>query len=91
MERGIMNAETFNLVAWEAVRDALNKKAKLYKLWYRKQDNGHCGTGEMLKRWDNGTGSWCPICKTRVETSKHQNRCNNRVIMKVLEEGTAAL
>ena len=53
MKRGIMNDETFDLVAWEAVRDALNKTPKLYNLWYRKQGNGHCGTGEMIKCWDN--------------------------------------
>ena len=73
MDRGIMNAETLDLVAWEAVRDALNKN----------QSYTNCGTGS--RGMDTVVPEKCSSIGTTGQTLGAQARrrewklANNRI------------
>ena len=47
--KGLMPAEAFDEVDWEAIRLTLTGKPKMYNQWYSKQCSGWCGTGKNLK------------------------------------------
>jgi len=72
----VMTNATFDTVCWEDLHHTLEKKPKMYQLWYGKQGSGFCGTGEMLKRWKEDESGLCPNCG-REEDAGHLNRCGN--------------
>ena len=74
-EEGIMDNKTFDMVAWEDVRSALESKPRMYQLWYGKQCSGYCGMGAMLLQWDKDAHTRFPNCEQEMETADHLNRC----------------
>ena len=47
-DRGILTADAFALVDWDALGDASDTFPALYRLWVSKHVSGHCGVGKMI-------------------------------------------
>lgn len=81
----IMDNETFDSVTWEDLRNLLQRRPKMYQLWYGKQCSGFCGVGAMVSRWDKNESSKCPNCGVH-ETADHLNRCSNKIRRALLSD-----
>ena len=46
--KGLIPAEAFEVVDWEALKLTLSGKPKMYNVWYSKQCSGWCGTNKKL-------------------------------------------
>lgn len=74
----LLHPDIFDSIAWEPLRWLLERKPKMYNLWYAKQCSGYCGTGEMITRYDKNASDKCPNCGC-FETADHLNRCRSRI------------
>jgi sentrin-specific protease 1 len=81
----IMDNSTFDSIAWADLRSLLEKRPKMYQLWYGKQCSGFCGTGQMISRWDPDASDSCPNCG-RFETADHLTRCESRIRRDLMKE-----
>ena len=73
--KGLMPAEAFDEVNWEAIRLMLTGKPKMYNQWYSKQCSGWCGTGKNLKNWKRTDDARCPNCNNLEEDAGHLMVC----------------
>ena len=73
--KGLMPAQAFDEVDWEAIRLMLAGKPKMYNQWYSKQCSGWCGTGKNLKNWRRTDDARCPNCNILVEDAGHLMMC----------------
>ncbi len=69
----LLHPDIFDSVAWEPKRLLLDRRPRMFNLWYAKQCSGYCGTGQMITDSDK-----CPNCGC-FETADHLNRCKNRI------------
>ncbi|KAL7530902.1 hypothetical protein ACHAXR_003737 [Thalassiosira sp. AJA248-18] len=74
---GILDTAAFDQVAWDDLCTLLDRKPKMYQLWYGKQCSGYCGTGEMIGRRDKEADKSCPNCGIKVEDAEHLNQCSD--------------
>eukprot|EP00984_Skeletonema_dohrnii_P028437 scaffold18417_cov79-Skeletonema_dohrnii-CCMP3373.AAC.5 len=74
----IMENEIFDSVTWEDLQNLLQRRPRMYQLWYGKQCSGFCGVGAMVSSWDKNESSKCPNCGVH-ETADHLNRCSNKI------------
>ena len=74
----LLHPDIFDSIAWEPLRWLLERRPKMYNLWYAKQCSGYCGTGEMITRYDKNASDKCPNCGC-FETADHLNRCRSRI------------
>jgi endonuclease/exonuclease/phosphatase family metal-dependent hydrolase len=61
-DEGIIAPEIFDTVEWNALRDLLERRPRMYQIWYGKQCSGFCGTGARQP----------PISVPTVESTKQQ-------------------
>ena len=89
--KGLMPAEAFYEVDWDAIRLTLSGKPKMYNQWYSKQYSGWCGTGKNMKTWKQTDDARCPNCNTLEEDAGHLMvcRCSNQ--SRLFEEHVAAI
>ncbi len=73
-DEGLMSPAIFETVAWEPLRELLERRPQMFRLWYAKQCSGYCGTGQMITRYDKEASALCPNCGA-YETADHLNRC----------------
>ena len=74
----LLHPDIFDSVAWEPTRLLLDRRPRMFNLWYAKQCSGYCGTGQMIPRYDKMASDKCPNCGC-FETADHLNRCKNRI------------
>jgi len=73
-----IQASTFDLIDFPALRAALKGKPRIYNTWYAKQQVlGWCATGAKLAQWDPEANSRCPNCNTLQEDADHLMQCRN--------------
>ena len=87
---GLMSPAIFDTVAWEPLRELLERRPQMFRLWYAKQCSGYCGTGQMLTRYDKDASDACPNCGA-YETADHLNRCTNTVRRGLLKDSIETL
>ena len=73
-----MDSDTFDSVEWNDVTKCLQKKPRMFQLWYSKQYSGFCGTGDRLSKWDPTESGLCPNCGA-LESAEHLLRCKSPV------------
>ena len=75
--KGILSQEYFDLVDWDAIKDAQMYYPNGFSLWIAKHVTGFCGVGKMLFRWGHWTNNHCPCCDMECETSRHILVCRD--------------
>ena len=73
-----MVPETFDSVNWEDLHKVLQKKSKMYQLWFGKQGSGHGGMGKIPACWDKSARTTCPNCNRRNKDTDHLNKCRSK-------------
>ena len=48
--KGVMDAETFDMIAGNDVEAALKGTSKMFKIWYAKQGSDFCGVGYWTRK-----------------------------------------
>jgi len=69
-KEGRLSEAAFDLVDWDANKDAFKDFAPMFRLWATKHISGHCGIGRHMKlrgEWDTDQ---CPCCD-EVERANH--------------------
>ncbi len=85
VEQKIMDTRTFDTVAWEDIRCVLDKRPRMYQLWYGKQCSGFCGTGTRVKRYDREASDKCPNCG-KLEDATHLTQCSDKLRRQILQD-----
>ena len=52
-----MDAEIFDLNAWNDVEAALKGTSKIFRMWYAKQGSGFFGVGYWTSKWEGNGDS----------------------------------
>ena len=86
-----MDPETFDSVNWEDLHKMLQKKPKMYQMWFRKQGSGHYGRGKMIACWEKAARTTFPTCNQRNEDADHLNKCWNKERKKLLLQSIGKL
>ena len=75
-ERGIAYSDIFNLIAWDAVEDAMNMKSFSpgFSSFVTKYVSHFGGTKKMLGNWQD-TSKSCPSCGQPNKDMSHITRC----------------
>ena len=73
----VLDRECFDLVDWDAIKDAQTCYPNDFSLWISKHVAGFCGVGKMMFRWDMWDNNRCPSCDMEKETAQHMLVCNN--------------
>ena len=81
-ERGIADEHSFNLIAWDAVEDAMASFSTGFSTFVTKFVSHFGGTKKMLGNWQD-TNKSCPSCGQPNEDMSHITRCQ--------EEGRAQM
>ena len=79
-------ASRFDQVAWDSLRDCLEGKPDMYRVWLTKQSSGVCATRSNVSRIQQDLCNKCPNCGL-VEKAEHLNRCPSAERIRLLEEG----
>ena len=45
-----MDAEVFDMIAWDNVEAALKGTSEMFKMWHVKQGSGFCGVGYWISK-----------------------------------------
>ena len=83
-------ASRFDLIAWDSLRDCLEGKSEMYRIWLSKQSAGVCATRSNMSRIQQSLYNKCPNCGL-VEKAEHLNRCPSAERTRLLEEGVKEL
>ena len=67
--------EDFDLIDWDAIKDAANTSLTLFNLWRTKQVSGFCAVGKNMKQWGFWEDSCCHSCNELWEDVEHILYC----------------
>jgi hypothetical protein len=70
----------FDLINWDAIRDATTTAPNLFNLWMSKQVSGHCAVGKIMKQWNFWEESKCHSCSKPCKDSTHILYCPHLTI-----------
>ncbi len=70
----------FDLINWDAIRDATTTAPNLFNLWMTKQVSGHCAVGKIMKQWNFWEESKCHSCSKPCKDSTHILYCPHLTI-----------
>ena len=90
-EKDLLPLTAFDLVDWQAIRQAANQTAPLFRLWASKNACGHCGVGKCLERWGHCDTARCRLCLAPEETARHVAICPSACAEQARIEGLAEL
>ena len=66
-----MDAEVFDMIAWNGVEAALKGTRKMLKMWYTTQGSGLCRVGYWSCKWEGNGDSQCPSCRKLNKKADH--------------------
>jgi hypothetical protein len=72
----VLYGRQFDLIAWEAVYEALRSVPQMFQLWACKQVWDIAGTNYLRSKWDKSVKRWCPSCRRAKETAAHVVSCS---------------
>ena len=72
-----MDAEVFEMIAWNDREAALKGTSEMFKMWYAKQGSGFYGVGYLTSKCEGNVVSQCPSCRKLNERADHLNQCKN--------------
>ena len=67
-DKGLIPTGSFELVDWEALKDAMSGLPRMYQVWVTKHTSGFSGTHSLLSRIDSTVVDRCWSCGKRKET-----------------------
>ena len=88
---GVLHADHFDLVDWDAIEDAQTFFPSGFSLWISKHVTGFCGVGKMMKYWAQWDDNNCPCCGAECETAQHVLVCNNETMVQEFSEALEVL
>ena len=74
-KRKRFNKDSFFEVDWEASKGAMKSVGIARKHWVTKFESGMCGTGRMMKIWNQRVIDNCPRCGVANEDTTHILKC----------------
>jgi len=82
---------SFFKVDWEASRAAMASVGLARKHWVTKFESGMCGTGRMMKIWNQRVIDNCPRCGISNEDTTHILKCPSSSAQTIWEKALTAL
>ncbi len=70
-------ARQFDVIAWEAVYEALHSVPRMFQLWATKEQVWDIArTNALRSKWDESVDKWCPSCRRVKEIAGHVLACS---------------
>jgi hypothetical protein len=73
----IVSSSSFDLIAWDAVADAMLVYPRMFRVWVTKTFSHFCGSNLQLARYGESPTDACPCCGAPDESAAHITRCRN--------------
>ena len=88
-QRKIVSSLHFNLIAWDAVSDAMLIYPRMFRVWVTKTVSHFCGSNLQLARYGESPTDACPCCGAPEESAAHITRCRNEGRTEMFEESVS--
>ncbi len=72
-----LDAQSFELVNWEALERATDSFPPTLQMWLSKFASGHSAVAVTMHRWKRWSTPLCPLCQSCEETTEHVLYCLN--------------